>query len=159
MQQAKNKRAIKNIKNQNNNLKKRDKVVFSLTIGALGTNDGQLGVRVLVVLVEGFTRADDTRALVTHKALLVKVLALKDQVGLAGRDQFLTLSACLALADRVAGQAERLVLLVRVDALTDEFSGALRAHQTIVVVLVVLECHDRVEDGLCALFTTRRVLD
>lgn len=50
----------------------------------------------------------------------MKVLALKDQVGLVRRDDLVAFGAPLALLHREAVDAKRLLSIVCVDALTDE---------------------------------------
>ena len=122
---------------------------------AVGANDG---LEAVAGLVEGLVGVDLLEALVAYEALLVEVLLLEDEIGLIGRYDRRALGALLALLAREALAAVGLLALVRVDARADQLRLALRAHQTVVVVLGRLERHDRVEYGLRALGTSTRVL-
>ena len=105
-------------------------------------------VHAIARLVEGLVGADLFGALAARETLLVKVFALKHQVGLAGQNGLGTFGARFSLFFGKTIGTKRLLVLVRIDAFADQFLVAQLAHQTVVVKFARLECNYRVQDGL-----------
>lgn len=94
----------------------------------------------------------------TREALLVEILRIEHQIRFIWRNSSPTFRARLALFARKAIDTIGLVFFVRVNALTNDRSRTLGAHQTMLVILVTFERHDRVQNGLRAFLAFARAL-
>ena len=122
--------------------------------GASGAQDAVA----VVILVKRLARADLFDALFTGETLLVVVLVLEHQVGLVGRDRLQTFAALFGLLLGEALDAIGIVLLVAVDALSDEALGAHGAHEAVVVEFAILKRHHSLQYGLGAFAAFARLL-